>query len=150
MRLTPPDVTLWLCTYVRAMAAVDGKGVDVADVEPENLSVETLTRPLVVIRDDSGPQNDLVSYDRSIGVSVLHPTKRPALAVNDLARWVAGVLFDLDIVLAEPLVIDDDTTMPCPISAVTLSGCNGPYAVPEELDVARRYLTAEYVVTGSW
>jgi hypothetical protein len=59
---------------------------------------------------------------------------------NDLSRWLAGVLFDDGL----PLVDGS------PIARVEFDGCNGPYAVTEELNVARRYMTAQYIVSGSW
>lgn len=37
-----------------------------------------------------------------------------------------------------------------PVAAVDWDGCNGPYPVVEELDVARRYGTVQYTVVGSW
>lgn len=139
MRVTPPDLELWLVGYVRACAAADGLNVEVGNKEPSKLTLP-LTRPLIVIRDDSGARLSHVTFDRSIGGSVLAGSRQNDKPANDLARWLAGVLFDLDI----PLV--DGT----PIAAVVPDGCNGPYAVNEPLDVARRYLTAQYVVAGSW
>ncbi|GGH34226.1 hypothetical protein [Microbacterium album] len=139
MRVTPPDLELWLTSYVRAQAAADGHNVTVSNKEPANLSAP-LTRPLIVIRDDSGSRLSHVTFDRSIGASVLAGSKQNDKPANDLARWLAGVLFDLDLPLVEG----------CPIAAVDPSGCNGPYAVADELDVARRYMTAGYTVVGSW
>lgn len=139
MRVTPPDLELWLTRYVRAQAALDGHAADVTNKEPPTLSLP-LRRPLIVIRDDSGPRLSHVTFDRSIGASVLAGSKQDDQPANDLARWLAAVLFDLDL----PLVDGS------PIAAVEVSGCNGPYPVADELDVARRYLTAQYVVAGSW
>ncbi|MBO3663733.1 hypothetical protein [Microbacterium stercoris] len=139
MRVTPPDLELWLTGYVRALAAGEGLVVDVSNKEPPTLSLP-LKRPLIVIRDDSGPRLSHVTFDRSIGASVLAGSKQDDKPANDLARWLAAVLFDLDLPLADN----------SPIAAVDPSGCNGPYAVDEELDVARRYLTAQYVAAGSW
>jgi hypothetical protein len=141
MRVTPPDLELWLCTYVRELATEENVDLDVSNKEPADLG-ETLPlpRPLVVIRDDSGPRTDHTIFDRSIGASVLGGSKRHDQPTNDVARWLAGVLFDLDL----PLV--DGT----PIAAVVVDGCNGPYPVRDDLDVARRYMTAGYRVVGSW
>lgn len=141
-RLTPPDMMLWLTKYVREVAQTEIPfvgGIDVTNKEPDTLELP-LTRPLIVIRDDSGPQLDLTTYDRSIGASVLWGTKTDDQPCANLARWLAGLLFDTGIVLV----------VGSPIASVTMDGCNGPYAVTENIDVARQYLTAEYVVTGSW
>lgn len=138
-RVVPPDLELWLTGYVQACADQDGHTVDVGNTEPEDLALP-LARPLIVIRDDSGSRLSHVTFDRSIGFSVLAGTRRDGQPAMDLARWLAGVLFDENIVLADG----------SPIASVDWDGCNGPYVVPEQLDVARRYGTAGYVVTGSW
>lgn len=146
MRVTPPDLELWLTGYVRALAAVEGLNVSVSNKEPPKLTVP-MVRPLIVIRDDSGPRLSHVTFERSIGASILAGTRLNDKPANDLALWLAGVLFDLDL----PLGLDVPAPIsPPPIAAVDPSGCNGPYAVPEQLDVARRYLTAQYVAAGSW
>lgn len=139
MRVTPPDLELWLTGYVRSLAATEGVQVTVSNKEPATLALP-LTKPLIVIRDDSGNRLSQVTFDRSIGASVLAGSKLNDKPANDLARWLAGVLFDLDL----PLV--DGT----PIASVDPTGCNGPYPVTEQLDVARRYMTAQYTVVGSW
>ena len=139
MRVTPPDLEKWLTEYVRAQASAAGHSVDVGNKEPATLELP-LKRPLIVIRDDSGVRLDHTTYDRSIGASVLGWTKQNDRPANDLARWLASVLHDSDL----PLIPGT------PIASVEWGGCNGPYAVTETLDVARRYLTAQYVVAGSW
>lgn len=139
MRVTPPDLELWLTGYVRSLAASEDVQATVTNKEPTSLSTP-LVRPLIVIRDDSGPRLSQVTFDRSIGFSVLAGTRMNDQPANDLARWLAGVLFDLDL----PLVDGS------PIASVDVDGCLGPYAVTEQLDVARRYGTAQYTVVGSW
>jgi hypothetical protein len=139
MRVQPPDLETWLIDYVRALAGAEAKTADVANVEPARMTVP-LPRPLIVIREDSGSRLDHITFDRSIGFSVLAGTKANPKPANDLARWVAGVLFDFDLPLVEG----------SPIAAVIPDGCNGPYPVADQLDVARRYGTAQYVGTGSW
>ena len=139
MRVTPPDLELWLTRHVRKQAAADGHLVDVSNKEPAKLSLP-MKRPLIVIRDDSGSRLDYTTFDRSIGASVLGWTKQNDAPANALARWLAALLHDSGL----PLV--DGT----PIVSVDWDGCNGPYPVTETLDVARRYLTAQYVVAGSW
>ena len=139
MRVTPPDLELWLTGYVRSLAATEGVQVTVTNKEPATLALP-LTKPLIVIRDDSGNRQSQVTFDRSIGWSVLAGSKQNDKPANDLARWLAGILFDLDL----PLVDGS------PIAAVDPTGCNGPYPVADQLDVARRYGTAQYTVVGSW
>lgn len=139
MRVTPPNLELWLTDYVRELAAAEGRELDVSNKEPADLSLP-LERPLVVIRDDSGQRADWTTFDRSIGASVLAGSKVYDTPAKELAGWLAGVLFDDEL----PLVPGS------PIATVDFSGCNGPYAVTEELDVARQYLTAQYIAVGSW
>jgi len=139
MRVTPPDLEAWLVGYVRACAAEDGHDVEVDNKEPEQLTLP-LAKPLIVIRDDSGPRVDWTTFDRSIGASVLAGTRQNDKAANDIARWLASVLVDHELPLVEGT----------PIASVDFDGSNGPYAVTETLDVARRYMTAQYVVAGSW
>lgn len=139
MRVTPPNLELWLTGYVRSLAAAEGKDVKVSNKEPSGLKLP-LTRPLIVIRDDSGPRLGWTTFDRSIGASVLAGSKAHDQPAKDLAGWLAAVLFDSDL----PLVDGS------PIARVEFDGCNGPYAVTETLDVSRQYMTAQYVATGSW
>jgi hypothetical protein len=139
VRVTPPDLELWLTSYVRSCAAADRLDAELGNKEHATLQLP-LTRPLIIIRDDSGARLSHVTFDRSIGASVLAGSRLNDKPANDVARWLAGVLFDVDLPLVEG----------SPIAAVDLDGSNGPYAVTETLDVARRYLTAQYVVSGSW
>lgn len=139
MRVTPPDLELWLTGHVRAAAAADARDVDVDNKEPPNLQLPLL-RPLIVIRDDSGPRMNHTTFDRSIGATVLAGTRLFAKPAGDIARWLSGVLNDEEIVLAPG----------SPIASVVWDGSNGPFAVLEQLDVARQYQTAQYVVSGSW
>lgn len=139
MRITPPDLELFLTTYVRALAADEGKNVSVSNKEPATL-ILPLSKPLIVIRDDSGVRRDHPTFDRSIGASVLAGSKQNDQPANDLARWLISVLMDDAIVEAQN----------SPIASVEWDGFNGPYAVDEELDVARRYMTGSYIVVGFW
>ena len=139
MRVTPPDLELWLVGYVRAAASADRITVDVDNKEPPKLALP-MSRPLIVIRDDSGARLNHTTFDRSIGATVLGGTRLLAKPVGDIARWLSGVLNDEAIVLAPN----------SPIATVDWDGSNGPYAVPEQLDVARLYQTAQFVVSGSW
>ena len=130
----PPDMELWLTTWLRARL----NGVRVTNKEPADLSTP-LSQPLVIIRDDGGPQLDMRTFDRSLGVTILAGSKTNDRPANDLARLVYAHLTSPDII--------DDTTSP--ICDITETGCRGPYAVADDHDYARRYLTVEYTVTGT-
>jgi hypothetical protein len=135
----PPELITWLMGYVSSAAAADGFDVDVVGAEPEELALP-LPRPLIVIRVDPGSRLDWTTFDRSVGASVLGGSKNAPTPIFDLALWLASVLFDDELPLAPG----------SPIARVDFDGCNGPYGVTEELDVARQYMTAQYVVEGSW
>lgn len=132
--MTPPDLEEWLCAYIRSIT-----GFETTNKEPTDLKTP-LTAPLIIVRDDSGTMLSQVTFDRSIGVSILAGSRQDDWQTNHTAREIAGILFDDDIALADG----------SPIAAITRSGCNGPYAVVEPLNVSRRYLTAQYVVVGQW
>lgn len=138
-RVTAPDLEMWLCGHLRAELAAAGESVQVSNHEPGELKLP-LKKPLVVIRDDSGARMSQVTFERSVGVSVLHGTTLNGQPANDLARLVVAILTDDAIVEASG----------SPIAAVDYDGCNGPYAVAENLDVARRYATVGYIIVGSW
>lgn len=133
--LTPPDLEAWLCSYIRSSIP----DIEVDNKEPWKYSLP-LVKPLVVVRDDSGSRMSHVTFDRSVGVSVIAGTKRRDKQANDLARQIEALLTDDHIVFAEG----------SPIASVTWDGCFGPYAVADDLDVARRYMTVQYTVVGAW
>ena len=139
MRVTPPNTVLWLSGYVRGIAAAEGRSVTVSNKEPATLALP-LPKPLIVIRDDSGPRLSHVTFDRSVGASVLAGSRINDMPADDLAGWLLGVLSDEAIVEAPG----------SPIASVEWDGFNGPYPVTESLDVARRYMTAQYTVVGTW
>lgn len=138
-RVTPPDLELWLTAYLRTVLTDAGLSVQVSNKEPADLALP-LKKPLVVIRDDSGNRLSHVTFDRSVGVSVLAGTKANDKSANDLARLVMAVLMDDAVVSAAG----------SPVASIEWDGCTGPYPVAEDLDVARRYGTVEYIVVGSW
>lgn len=129
----------WLTGYLRAVLKGRGLDAQVGNKEPPDLGTRLpLLKPLVVIRDDSGPWLEMPTFDCSIGVSVLAGTRLNDKPANDLAQVVAGVLQSDRICLVDG----------SPIAAVVRSGSTGPVAVPERVDVARRYFTAQYVGVG--
>lgn len=137
-RVLPPDLEKWLGDFLRAALADAGYDVQVGHREPTNLRLP-LSKPLVIIRDDSGSRTDWMTFDRSVGVTILAGSRDDDEEANFLARLVASILMDDTIYNVKD----------SPIAAVTWAGCNGPYAVAEGHDVARRYLTVEYVVVGT-
>lgn len=81
-----------------------------------------------------------MSFDTSVGVSVLAGTRQHDQPANDLVRHVYGVLTD-----------DEIASVPnSPIAAVVLDGTRGPFPVEEPQDKARRYFTVQYVTVGTW
>ncbi|MSS84968.1 hypothetical protein FYJ24_09370 [Actinomycetaceae bacterium WB03_NA08] len=138
-RVTAPDLELWLTTYLRTALTSEGHSVQVSNKEPTDLSLP-LKQPLIMIRDDSGMRLSHVTFDRSIGVSILAGSRMNDKPANDLGRLVMSILMDDAIVHADG----------SPIASVDWDGCNGPYPVIDDLDVARRYGTVGYIVVGSW
>lgn len=138
-RVLAPDMEMWLVNYVRDTLRGEGHDVQVSNKEPASLSLP-LSRPLIVVRDDSGNKESQVTFDRSIGVSVLAGTRMNDKPANDLARLVMAVLTD-DVII---------TASDSPIASIEWDGCYGPYPVTENLDIARRYLTVQFTVVGSW
>lgn len=139
MKVTAPDLEMWFGALLRAELAADGIDAEVGNKEPDDLALPRV-RPLIVVRDDSGPRRDWTTFGRSVGFTIIAGTRQQDRPANDLARLVAAIVHDTALVDAPG----------SPIAAVVLDGCLGPYAVPESLDVARRYLTGQYVATGSW
>lgn len=129
----PPDLEAFLTGWLRQRIP----DISVGNKEPSKLTTP-LPKPLVVVRDDSGMKTGLATWDRSVGVSVLAGFKAYDKPANDLARLVYAYLTD-DTITAYP---------GSPIAAVLGEGCTGPYAVQDDQDVARRYMTIEYSVTG--
>lgn len=138
VRVAPPDLELFLTGYLRARAATRGDPVNVGNKEPSDLTIESPDQ--IVVRDDSGPRTGWTGFDRSIGVSVLAGTRQYDYPANALAREVFADLTD-EAILTWP---------GSPIAAVIWDGCNGPHAVPEQADKARRYMTIQYSVLGVW
>lgn len=138
VRVAPPDLELFLTEYLRERADQRGDVVDVDNKERPGLTVES--PDLIVVRDDGGSRRDWTSFDRSVGVSVLAGTRQYDKPANDLAIEVFADLTD-EAILTWP---------GSPIASIEWDGCNGPYAVAETMDKARRYMTLQYTVIGSW
>ena len=119
----PPDLELWLCSRIRERLVGD-------DYDGGY--------PLVVVRDDGGDQTDRVLFDRSVGVTVRYGSRKTPKPCRDIAARIYGFLTDPAIALLDG----------SPIAAVEESGCNGPYPVSEDADVARYYMALEFAAMG--
>jgi len=139
-RILPPDLELWLCTYLRGILDVE-LGPGTATVSNKEPGTYTGPTPLVVIRSDGGPADDTYpgQWYWQVGVSVLAGASRqddqPA---NDIACHVLAILTE------EPEILLADGS---PITKVSAIG--GITPIREEHDTARRYMTVEYHVVGT-
>jgi hypothetical protein len=119
--------TAWFRTALAARPEPITDGVEVGDVEPE-----TLTGPMLVIRDDSGPTTSLVTAERQLGLSVLCEMKADAIALGLIVHA---------LVPSMPAVAAGN-----PVAAVLEQ--NGPYLVREDQPGYRTYQTATLAVVG--
>lgn len=129
--VVPPDLEMWLTGYLRSKLS----GVAVSNKEPEP-NAGAFPDALVVVRDDSGPKVSEVTFERSIGVSVLKGNKTNDKPAGDLARQVYKLLTDSEL----PMQTDS------PIASI--EGAFGPYSVIDERPQARKYFTVDYIVVG--
>ena len=136
--VVPPDMELFVCGWLREALTGRGWNVEVGNREPPD-SKYPLARPLVVVRDDGGPQTEAVTFDRSISVSVLGGTRGDSYETMRLAREAYALLASDRIALAEG----------SPIAAVDrASGTNGPYRVVEDPDTTAAYMSLTYRIVG--
>lgn len=132
------DLELFLTGWLRAQLALRPEpvcqGVNVNNKEPE----PTVDWPakLVVIRFDGSTSGEIILDSASVGVTVFAGTKSLPKDANDLARIVRALVSDCARI--EP---------GNPVAAVTAS--SGPFAVADEGEKARRYMTFELAVVGS-
>lgn len=128
--VVPPDIELFLTGYLRAVLGVacDNKQPSGWDGRGE----------LVVVRDDGGAKTGLVTFDRSVGVTVYAGTRQDTERAMTLAQRAFAAL-------TCPTIVAEKGS---PIAAVTDDGCNGPYRVNDDHDVSACYLTVEYSVVG--
>lgn len=131
--VVPADVELFLCSYLRTVAADYSllDGFEFGRSEP-NVDAAVFPERLVIVRDDSGPWLSVVSQERSIGVSVLAETDKLA---GDAARLLVALVRNCAAVAPGN-----------PVAAVTES--SGPYSVQEDQPRARYYATHTLVVVG--
>ncbi|MCB8043640.1 hypothetical protein JM654_03875 [Microbacterium oxydans] len=139
MRVMPPDLVTWLMGYVSDAAAADGHDVDVVGAEPEDLGLP-MPRPLIVIRVDPGSRVDWTTFDRSVGATVLGGSKNapdPDRRPRPLGR-LRAVRRRASARYGQPHREGRLRRMQ--------RALRGPRRTP---DVARQYMTAQYVVEGS-
>jgi hypothetical protein len=126
-------LTAWYRAALAARAEAVCAGVEVGNKEP---AADDFPEKLVVIRDLGGPDTSLMTAERSISISVLAGSVESPKTANDLARIVHALR--TQIPSADPAN---------PVAAVIDS--NGPYAVPEDQDRARRLITMTLAVVPS-
>lgn len=133
----PPDLEAWLCDYLRGQLKPSLGTIHVSNREPDDYDG---TYPLVVVRDDGGSQSNRVLFDRSIGITVRHGPRAAPKTCRDLAARIYGLLTD-------PAICQLDGS---PIAGIEEDGCNGPYFVAEDANIARCYLTLEFSAIGEF
>lgn len=135
----PPDLELFVIQYLRRrLAAVGYDTAVVTNREPDELTIET-TAPVIVCRDDGGPQTEAVTYSRSLGVTVYAGTRQDEKAARDLASYVYAFA-------ASPAIAAAPGS---PIAATNyMDGNVGPYRDPEAADRAAFYMALQYAVVA--
>lgn len=133
----PPDIELWICSFLRARLKPSFSTLIVSNREPDDYDG---SRPLVVVRDDGGGQSNRVLFDRSVGVTVRYGARAAPKSCRDLAARIYGLLTDPDICQLDG----------SPIVAIEEDGCNGPYFVAEDANIARCYLTLGFSAIGEF
>ncbi|MGV9181813.1 hypothetical protein [Arcanobacterium canis] len=139
-RISPPDLEMYLIGVLRRELAKEKYTAKVTNKEPDNLQTP-LKEPLIVIRDDGGPQLSALTLERGVGVNVLAGTAQYDAPARKLARFVYSILSSHDDVALEQA---------SPIVSVNIEGCNGPYNVPETQNVTRMYSTFSYNVVADF
>ena len=79
-------------------------------------------------------------FDRSIGITVRYGSRTLPGDCRDLAAKIYGLLTD-------PAICQLDGS---PIAGIEEDGCNGPYFVAEDANIARCYLTLEFSAIGEF
>lgn len=133
----PPDLEAWLCDYLRGQLEPSLSTILVSNREPDDFDG---SYPLVVVRDDGGSQSNRVLFDRSIGITVRYGSRTLPGDCRDLAARIYGLLTD-------PAICSLDGS---PIAGIDEDGCNGPYFVAEDANIARCYLTVEFSAIGKF
>lgn len=136
----PPDIELWLTTYIRTRLKRDTVMVEVSNKEPATLATP-LKRPLIIVRNDGQSTKSRISYDATVGVNVLGGTAQDDQATMDLARKVFAILTD-DVELLLP--------SGSPIADIDYGSCLAPTHVTDAQNVTRTYMSLAYTTVGTW
>ncbi|MDQ4502182.1 hypothetical protein [Sinomonas sp. ASV322] len=139
-RVVFADLELWLTGWLRAELAARPepfcRGVFVSNREPGPDQGDVVHERMVIVRDDGGPRESVVTESRNVGTTVVAGPRDAPKEAGDLARVVRAI-FD-----------DAAGTQPGnPVAAVRAS--RGPYSVPDPAGRARKYMTHEMVCAGT-
>ena len=119
------DLEFWLCGYLRPLLTEWSPVVDRLFPPPDWTAGFA-----VVVRDDSGPDESILTARRSVGMTVIGPSHQPA---ERLAQRVAY------LIRAAP--------QPGPACPVARCAVRGPFSQPAT-GRSEFYLTADLIVVG--
>lgn len=128
--ISPPDLEAFLTGYLRAVL-----GIECDNKQPGEWDGSTR---LCVVRDDGGAKTGLITFDRSVGVTVYAGTRQDAKPAMDIARRAYSAL------TCQTITAEKGS----PIAAVIDDGCTGPYRIDDDHDASACYMTIEYSVVG--
>lgn len=132
------DIEEWLCAWIRSRSPL--LGVTPAWVSNVERPSEAGGPPKagevhVVIRDDSGPNRDLMMKDSTVGVTVIGHTRQAMKPTRDVANYLVA------------LIEGEAPIVGSPIADVQV--VSGPYSVPSNNDEARLYAVLDVTLVGT-
>lgn len=133
----PPDLEFFLVRYMKT--ALDARGLDVLVSNRPPADMTVASGPVLVIRDDGGPQTSAVTYSRAVAFIVYAGTWQDEKSARDLA----GLVYALASAPAVALAAGS------PIAAANYQQGNvGPYRDPEASPRASFYSSIQYSVAA--